>query len=92
MENISNNLFSKYWNKCHFLKGNGLYVYKEDDLSQEEIYLIRRRTAFVKELGYVGDTTPWDKASQKRLKWIIKTHMLMDAHTKKERKVLFGEF
>lgn len=32
-------LFHKYWNKGHFLKGNGSYVYKEDDLSHEEFYL-----------------------------------------------------
>lgn len=45
--------FPKYLNKCHFLMGNGLYVYKTGNISQEELYLKRIIVNFVKELGYV---------------------------------------
>lgn len=42
--------------------GNGSYVYKEGDMSHEELYLKKRLVTFVKELShaygfYSGDET-----------------------------------
>ena len=31
---------------------NGLYVFKEDNLSQKDLYLKRQLVGFIKELGY----------------------------------------
>lgn len=72
--------------------GNGLYVYKDDDLSQEDMYLNKCLMGFVKELGDLGGVTSQNEASLKRLKWLIKTCQLMDVRTKEEMKVIFCEF
>lgn len=34
-------LFLNYWNKVYFLMGSELYVYKEDDLTQGDLYMKR---------------------------------------------------
>lgn len=60
-------------------------------MSQKEIYLKKRLITFFKELGYVRGVIPLDEASEKRLKWFIKTCLLIDANTKEKRKVIFGE-
>lgn len=74
-------LFHKDLNKGHFLMGNGLYVYKEDEFSQEEFYLYIRMGTFIKELGYYADVTPQDETSHKCLERLIKTHLLMNTCT-----------
>lgn len=51
-------LFPKYWNKGHFLMGNMLYVYEEDVLSQEELYMNKQLMNFVKDLGYPKGVIP----------------------------------
>lgn len=81
------NLFDNYWNQGYFLTWNGLYVYKVSDISQEEIYLKKRITTFFKELSY--GVFSQDEASKIHLKLLIKTRMLMDAHTKEDMKVIF---
>lgn len=54
------------------LMGNGSHVYKESDLSQEELYLKKEQLAsFFKELRYVGGIFSRDKAPKKRLKRLI---------------------
>lgn len=35
------NFFRKFWSHNHFLTGKKSYVYKEDDISQEKVYLKR---------------------------------------------------
>lgn len=52
--------------------GNESYVYKEDDLSQKELYLKKQLVTFFKELSYVGGAILWDGSSRKRSKWLIK--------------------
>lgn len=39
--------------QSHFLMGNALYVYKEEDLSQEELYQKKWLVSFIKDLGYL---------------------------------------
>lgn len=46
------NLFPKYWIEVHFLIGNGLYIYKGDNISQEDLYLKKQMIGFVKDPGY----------------------------------------
>lgn len=59
--------------------GNELYVYREDDLSQEEIYLKKLLVAFSIELGNVWGVIPQGESSKRRLKWLIETRLLMYA-------------
>lgn len=68
-----------------------LYIYKESDMSQEEIYLNKRFITFFKELGYVRGIIPRDESLRKRLKRIMKTRLLMEANTKEKKKVVFGK-
>lgn len=70
--------------------GNGSYVYKESNMSKEELYLEKRLISFFKELGYAKGDVLRDEISKKRLKQLIETRFLMD-DTKEERKVIFGE-
>lgn len=92
MEDIGISLFHKYVNKGHFLTGNELYAYKEDDLSQKELYLNKRMVTSIKELCHARGVTPQNKASRKCLKWFINTHLLMETRVKEKRKVVFYEF
>lgn len=85
-------IFHKYYNICHFLVGNGLDVYEECNLFQEELYLKKRLFSFVKELTHVGSVTPHNEASKKRLKLFIEIHLLIGVHTKEERNVVFNKF
>lgn len=66
-----------------------MYIYKEDYISQKDLNLKKQTVGFIKELGYPGCVIPQDEVSQKCLKRLIETHLLMDAHTKEERKVIF---
>lgn len=84
MENRCIRLFCKFWNQGDFLTGNGLYVYKENDLSPKELYLKKRLTTFIKELGYVRGVVPRDEISNKRLKRLIQTRLLMNADSKRK--------
>lgn len=61
-------LFSKYRNKYHILMGNKLYVNKEDDMLQEDLYLKKQLVGFVKELCYIKGVTPQDEDLWKLLK------------------------
>lgn len=71
--------------------GNGPYIYKEGDLSKDELYLRKQLVTFVKGLDHFGGVIPSDETSKKRLKWHVKTRLLMDARTKEEKKAIFGE-
>lgn len=72
---------------------NESYVNKEDDISQEEVYLKRQSVSFYKELGYVGGVIPSDGVSRKRLKWFAETLLLLDANNDNGiRKVIFGKW
>lgn len=65
-------LFRKFWSQGHFLMGNELYVYREDDLSQEEIYLKKLLVAFSIELGYVWGVIPQGESSKRQLNGLLK--------------------
>lgn len=82
-------LFPKYWNEVHFLVGNEIYVYKGEDIYQENLYLSKQMIGFVKYPGYPMGVTPQDEAAQKHLKCHIDTLLLMNAHTMKEREIIF---
>lgn len=82
-------LFHNFWNQHHFLTRNMSYVYKEDDLSYEELHLKKHLVMFFKELGYVSGVLHLNESSRKRLKFLIKTWQLIDVNTKEERKVIF---
>lgn len=69
-----------------FFDGNGLYAYKGDDLSQEELYLKMRLKSFVKDQGYPRGVNPQDETARKHLKRLIDSRLLMDACTREERK------
>lgn len=88
-ENKCTDLFHKYHKRGNFLSGNGSYVYKESDMSQDELYLKKHMTTFIKELSHVGDVIPQNEILKKRLKRLVETRLLMDAHTKEERKSFF---
>lgn len=47
-------LLPKYINKSNFLIGNGLYAYKGDNLSQEDLYMKKQKMSFNKDQGYPG--------------------------------------
>lgn len=85
-------LFFTLWSQCHFLMGNGSYIYKEEDLSQNELYLKKQLVAFSKELGYVKGIVPQDESSRRLSKRLTETRLLIDANTIEERKVIFGKF
>lgn len=67
------------------------YVYKEDDMSWEELYLKKWFLTYFNVLGYVEGVILQDEASRKILKRLIEAYMLMDANTKEERKVIFSK-
>lgn len=69
--------------------GNGLYVYKENDLYQEKLYLKKQGVSSIKELDHAEGVNPRDEASHKLLKHFTKTCLLMDAHINDERNVFF---
>lgn len=48
------NLFPKYWIEGQFLMENGVYVYKEENLSLEDLYLNKQLISFIEDLGYLG--------------------------------------
>lgn len=53
-------IFSKFLGQSHFLEESGSYVYKMDDLTQEDIFLKRQRVSLYKALGYARGVTPSD--------------------------------
>lgn len=67
------NLFNKYWNNSHLLMRNELYLYKGDELSEENMYLKKWMMGFVKVLGYPRGVTPQDKDSRRTLKLLNKS-------------------
>lgn len=62
---VSANLFCKFWSQSHLLTWNESYVYKEDDIYQEDVFLKRKMVDFYKEVSYVGYTVPPNVASDK---------------------------
>lgn len=84
------NLFPKYWNKGHLLMENGLYVYKGGGWPLSgRLVLKKRMVSFVKDLGYPEGVVPQDEASKKCLKLLIDTRLLMNAHAREERKIIY---
>lgn len=71
--------------------GNRLQVYKEEDLSQEELCVKKRLSSFVKDLGYLGGSIPQDEVDKKCLKCLIDTRLVMEVRTMEERKIIFGK-
>lgn len=67
MEDMCSNMFHKYWNKGHFMMRNDMYVYKEGDISLEEIYMKKQLVTFIKELDHIGVVTHCDESSNKYL-------------------------
>lgn len=57
----------------------------------KELYLKKLLVTFVKELSNVRGVTLRDETSKERLEWLVETHLLMDARTKKESSVIFCE-
>lgn len=53
-------LFHKYKSLSYFLTEVGSYVYEEEDLPHEDLYLKNQLVAFYKELNYVGWIFPSD--------------------------------
>lgn len=48
--------------------------------------------SFINDMGYLRSFVPQDEADQKRLKRFIDTQLLMEAHSRDERKVIFVKF
>lgn len=71
--------------------GNGLYIYIEEGLYQEYLYLNKQIMNFFKDPIYTRGVTPPDEASHKHLKRLTDTRLLMDAYTREERNIIFGE-
>lgn len=46
---------------------NGMYVYKEDDLSTEDFYQKKRLMSFINDLCYLIGGIPSKEADRKRL-------------------------
>lgn len=69
--------------------GNGLYIYKWDDIYHMDIYLKKQLMSFIRELAYHEGITPCDKASQKHLKRLVDTCLLLDAYTREEGRLFF---
>lgn len=66
-------VFSRVWS----------YVYKKDDLFDEEMYLKRPLIYLFKNMDYDSGVTPLDAASKKRLLQLIMTQLLVNTSTKK---------
>lgn len=62
---------------------------QREDLSQEDMYLMKGLVDFIKELGYLGGTTPQYEASRKHQKGLIETFLLIYACNKEDRKITF---
>lgn len=58
-------LFPNYWTKNHFLLGNGVYVYKDEDLTTEDLYHTKWMMSFIIDLVYIGNDVPLDEVGQK---------------------------
>lgn len=89
-DGVEVSVFPKYWNDSHFLIGNGLYIYKEDDFSQRVIFEEKTDEFCQRSWLYQG-VTPSDEASHKDLKRLVDTHLLVDVRSSEERKISFGK-
>lgn len=75
-------LFPMYWTEIHFLMRNKVYVYKEEDLTSEDLYQKKQHISFIDDLGYLGGNIPQEEAGQKCLKHLIDIQLLMEAHSR----------
>lgn len=57
---------------------NGLYVYKEEGISQENLYMKKQLVNSVKDLCYLRGVTSPDETFRKLLKCLIDTCLVMD--------------
>lgn len=71
-----------------------MYRYMEEDLVEEELYLKGHLKSFCHKLGYVGGVFPSDLAFKTWLKKCIQIPLIMDAKSKKMRRIksLVGDF
>lgn len=74
-------LFPKYWIESKFLMGSNVYVYKEGDLSDEDLYQKKQLMSFIGDLGYFEGNFPMEEVDRKCLY----------PHFLEERKVIFGK-
>lgn len=84
-------IFSKFWHQINFLLDLGSYVYRMDNLSQEDVFLKKWLVSFFEDLGYVRGVVPPDAASKKQLQRLTETRLLMNVDSKLSRNVIFGE-
>lgn len=47
--------------------GNNMYVYQENDITTEALYLKKKLVAFIKDLGYFRGGTPVEEFEKKRV-------------------------
>lgn len=75
-----------------FLIGNEVYVYKDNDLTIEDLYQKKRLMSFFIDLGYFRGGTPTEETDQKCLQRIINVQLLMETRSSEERKVFLVSF
>lgn len=66
---------------------NKIYVYKERDLTTEDMYQNKRLMGFNSNLGYFGRDSPMDKVSRKRLQCVIDIQLLATIVPEKKGKL-----
>lgn len=90
IKNQCTGLFWKFWNQCHFLLENELYVYKESDMWHKELYLKKQLVTFFKELGYVGGFSHWMKPQINAWNDLLRT-VCWQKPIWRKRKVIFSK-
>lgn len=68
-----------------------MYRYREEDMSQEELFLKNQLVIFYQEFGYVGGVVTFNVVSKNRFKICIMTRKVVDPKSKKERKKVYGK-
>lgn len=66
----------------------GVYVYKGEKPSQEELYLKKCLESFVKDVGHPRGITSQYEFDQKHF---IDARLMMDVCTREKRKIIFGK-
>lgn len=76
--------FYKFLRYSHFLEDGESYVYRFDDLSQEETMKL---VALFKDMGFIDDVTSSGATPRKQNNLFKETRLLVEATTKKDKHV-----
>lgn len=77
-------LFNKCWTVSHFLMGNNVYVYKDEDLITDELYQNKLLMSFIRDLGCFGGGTAIYEVNQNFLQYLVNVQLLMEPRSQGE--------